>query len=79
VILHSYQRPQSAPYFDQAKILRNISSFPDIVAILDALDDYLAFRTFLVGRVISAADWILWGSLKGSHPLSLTRTNLICR
>jgi len=38
---------------------------PEIVVALDALDDYLAFHTFLTGHAISAADWALWGSIKG--------------
>ncbi|KAF5380883.1 hypothetical protein D9615_004122 [Tricholomella constricta] len=52
--------------FALAKNLRTITAHPELVAALDSLDDFLAFRTFLVGHTISAADWIVWGSLKGS-------------
>ncbi len=49
----------------QAKTLRTLGVISEIVATLDALDDYLTFRTFLVGPIVAAADWALWGSLKG--------------
>jgi glutamyl-tRNA synthetase len=35
-----------------------------LVAVLDSLDDHLAFRTFLVGHEITVADWGVWGALK---------------
>ena len=38
---------------------------PQIIASLDSLDDHLAYRTFLIGHDITAADWIVWGVLKG--------------
>lgn len=38
------------------------------MASLDSLDDHLAFRTFLIGHDISAADLIVWGALKGMQP-----------
>ncbi|RDB21094.1 putative glutamate--tRNA ligase, cytoplasmic [Hypsizygus marmoreus] len=53
-------------FFALAKTLHTITAFPDVVSALDSLDDYLSFRTFLVGHTITAADWMLWGSLKGS-------------
>ncbi|KAH9930661.1 glutamate-tRNA ligase [Fomitopsis serialis] len=53
-------------YFALAKSLPTVTAFPAIVAALDSLDDHLAFRTFLVGHDVSAADWIVWGALKGS-------------
>ncbi|KAF8911025.1 glutamate-tRNA ligase [Gymnopilus junonius] len=53
-------------FFALAKNLRTLAAFPEIVAALDSLDDHLAFRTFLVGHDITAADWIVWGSLKGN-------------
>ncbi|KZT09696.1 glutamate-tRNA ligase [Laetiporus sulphureus 93-53] len=54
-------------YFALAKKkLPTTTTFPEIVATLDSLDDHLAFRTFFVGHEISAADWIVWGALKGS-------------
>ncbi|EPS95462.1 hypothetical protein FOMPIDRAFT_1025810 [Fomitopsis schrenkii] len=53
-------------YFALAKSLPTVTAFPEIVAALDSLDDHLAYRAFLVGHDISAADWIVWGVLKGS-------------
>ena len=38
-----------------------------MVSALDSLDDYLCFRTFLVGHSITAVDWMLWGTLKGAE------------
>lgn len=43
-----------------------MTAFPEIVAALDSLDDHLAYRAFLVGHDISAADWIVWCALKGA-------------
>ncbi|KAL1688249.1 glutamate-tRNA ligase [Schizophyllum commune] len=45
------------------------ASKPDLPAIqtaLAALDDHLAYRTYLVGRSISAEDWRLWGLVKAN-------------
>lgn len=57
---------QAQSFFALSKTLRTVSAFPETVAALDSLDDYLTFRTFLVGHSITAADWIVWGTLKGS-------------
>lgn len=56
---------QTASFFALAKTLQTVTAFPDTVAALDSLDDYLSFRTFLVGHETTAADWIVWGTLKG--------------
>ncbi|KAI9458287.1 glutamate-tRNA ligase [Russula earlei] len=53
-------------YFTLAKYLRTTTAIPQMISSLDSLDDYLAYRTFLVGHDISAADWIVWGVLKGN-------------
>lgn len=57
---------KSPAFFALAKSLPTINAFPEIIAALDSLDDHLAFRTFLVGHDITAADWALWGAIKGS-------------
>ncbi|KAG6851300.1 hypothetical protein H0H93_011736 [Arthromyces matolae] len=63
-------------YFALAKNLRTITAHPELVAALDSLDDYLAFRTFLVGHSITSADWIVWGTLKGNiKVLGLLKNN----
>ncbi|TRM69431.1 tRNA synthetases class I, catalytic domain-containing protein [Schizophyllum amplum] len=49
--------------------LARATAFPDIVAALDALDDRLALRTYLVGRDLGPADWRLWGVIKGNLKL----------
>ncbi|KAF9566360.1 glutamate-tRNA ligase [Agrocybe pediades] len=63
-------------FFALAKNLRTLAVFPEIVAALDSLDDHLSFRTFLVGHEVSAADWAVWGSLKGNiKVLGLLKNN----
>ncbi|TBU35547.1 glutamate-tRNA ligase [Dichomitus squalens] len=57
---------KSAAYFALAKSLPTVTAFPEITAALDSLDDHLAYRAFLVGHDITAADFIVWGALKGS-------------
>ncbi|KAH7920134.1 glutamate-tRNA ligase [Leucogyrophana mollusca] len=57
---------KTASYFALAKTLPTLTAIPDIVTAFDSLDNHLAYRTFLVGHDITAADWILWGSIKGS-------------
>jgi len=34
-------------------------------AVLVAISDYLAFRSFLVGHSATLADYALWGQLQG--------------
>ena len=58
---------QTASYFALAKSLPTFTAFPQITAALDSLDDHLAFRTFLVGHDVTAADFIVWGALKGLY------------
>jgi glutathione S-transferase len=56
---------------------------PEIIAALDSLDDHLAYRTFLVGHEITAADLLVWGAIKGmlctSHMKCLSLTHDIHR
>lgn len=47
------------------------------MSALDSLDDHLAYRTYLVGHDITAADWAVWGALKGlarsnHHPSTIS-------
>ncbi|KIP08865.1 hypothetical protein PHLGIDRAFT_103677 [Phlebiopsis gigantea 11061_1 CR5-6] len=56
-------------FFELAKKLPTTTAFPELVASLDSLDDHLAFRAFLIGHDISAADLMVWGALKGSIKL----------
>ncbi|KAI0256888.1 glutamate-tRNA ligase [Lactifluus subvellereus] len=53
-------------YFTLARSLTTTTAIPEIIASLDSLDNHLAYRTFLVGHDITAADWIVWGVLKGN-------------
>lgn len=68
------RRSQAAVFFDLAKALSITTAVPELVTSLNTADDHLAFRTFLVGHSITAADWLLWGAIKGmSFPLLLVR------
>jgi Glutathione S-transferase, C-terminal domain len=67
---------QITAFVSSAKSLAKAAAFPEIVAALDSFDDHLAYRTFLVGHSISAADFMLWGSLKGKIPPSLIPPHL---
>ncbi|EIW84894.1 glutamate-tRNA ligase [Coniophora puteana RWD-64-598 SS2] len=57
---------KSSVYFALAKALQTLASVPEIISGLDTLDDHLAYRTFLVGHDITAADWMVWGAIKGN-------------
>ena len=54
-----------AAFFELAKKLPTVTAFPELTASLDSLDDHLAYRTFLVGHDVTAADLMVWGALKG--------------
>ncbi|KAG6898290.1 hypothetical protein C0992_000735 [Termitomyces sp. T32_za158] len=63
-------------FFTLASSLRSITAHAELVAALDSLDNLLAYRTFLVGHSITSADWIIWGTLKGSiKVLGLLKNN----
>ncbi|KAF7363728.1 putative glutamate--tRNA ligase, cytoplasmic [Mycena sanguinolenta] len=57
---------KSPAFFALAKNLATVTAVPQIITHLNTLDDHLAYRTFLVGHEITAADWMLWGTMKGS-------------
>lgn len=57
---------QSAAFLTLAKTLSGKLAFAEVTAALDSLDDHLAYRTFLVGHTITAADAAVWGSLRGA-------------
>ncbi|KAJ7087738.1 glutamate-tRNA ligase [Mycena epipterygia] len=61
---------KSPAFFALAKTLPAATAVPDIVASLNSLDDHLTYRTFLVGHEITAADWMLWGAMKGSSRIA---------
>ncbi|CAL1705363.1 unnamed protein product [Somion occarium] len=65
----SDESTKTQTYFELAKTLPKVTAVPAILTSLDSLDDYLAFRTFLVGHDITAADFIVWGALKASVKL----------
>ncbi|KIK83218.1 hypothetical protein PAXRUDRAFT_832105 [Paxillus rubicundulus Ve08.2h10] len=57
---------KAATYFALAKTIPTTTAVPDIFTTLDSLDNHLAYRTFLVGHEITAADWMLWGTIRAS-------------
>ncbi|ORY33131.1 tRNA synthetases class I, catalytic domain-domain-containing protein [Naematelia encephala] len=44
------------------------SSFKDVSAILDALDDYLAYRTYFAGPKFGFGDCVIWGTIRSNTP-----------
>lgn len=68
---------QTSAYFALAKTLPKVTAFPEITAALDSLDDHLAYRTFLVGHDMTAADWIVWGALKGPSIMKTRRAAFV--
>ncbi|KAI0029739.1 glutamate-tRNA ligase [Vararia minispora EC-137] len=68
---------KSTAYFILAGSLARATGVPDIVSVLDSLDDHLAYRTFLIGHDITGSDWIVWGALKGNlRVIGLLRNGL---
>ncbi|GJE91434.1 hypothetical protein PsYK624_075840 [Phanerochaete sordida] len=60
-----------SPYFiGLAQSLRGPNSYSSISRTFDIIDNHLGYRTWLDGHDMSTADWVLWGSLKGS-PMSV--------
>ncbi|KAJ7343142.1 glutamate-tRNA ligase [Mycena albidolilacea] len=57
---------KSPAFFALAKTISTTTAVPQIIASLDSLDDHFTYRTFLVGHEITAADWMLWGAMKGN-------------
>jgi glutathione S-transferase len=57
---------KSQQFFILANALGKTTVVPEIIASLDSLDDHLAYRTFLVGNDITAADFLVWGAIKGN-------------
>lgn len=59
-------RIQASAFLSLAETLPTVTSFPELIAALDSLDDHLTFRTFVIGHDVTVADWGVWGSLKCS-------------
>ncbi|KAF9520611.1 hypothetical protein BS47DRAFT_1481361 [Hydnum rufescens UP504] len=57
---------KAASFIALYRTLSGKITFAEITAALDSLDDHLAYRTFLVGHVLSLADWAVWSALKSS-------------
>ncbi|KZO97792.1 glutamate-tRNA ligase [Calocera viscosa TUFC12733] len=58
------EKSKVEPYLAQAAHLASLTAFGEVTSSLDALDDHLALRTYLVGHSPTVADWALWGALK---------------
>ncbi|KAK7467382.1 glutamate--tRNA ligase [Stygiomarasmius scandens] len=57
----------AASFLALSKTLPTASALPDINAALESLDNHLAWRTYLVGHDITAADWVVWGAMKANN------------
>lgn len=61
---------QTQEFLAKAIALRTTTGFQDAVAIFDALDDHLAFRTFFASHTLGGVDLAVWGAIKGAQSLS---------
>ncbi|WVO15567.1 glutamate-tRNA ligase [Cryptococcus depauperatus] len=48
-------------------LLTSTSTFQEVTTVLDALDDYLAYRTFFSASTFSFNDALIWGTIRGSN------------
>ena len=48
-------------------VCANVNPGAGLEAVLVAINDYLALRSFLVGHATTVADVVLWGQLQGKH------------
>ncbi|ODN81138.1 glutamate-tRNA ligase [Cryptococcus amylolentus CBS 6039] len=48
-------------------LLSSTSTFQDVTAVLDALDDYLAYRTYFAGPKFGFGDATIWGTIRGNN------------
>ncbi|WVR08947.1 glutamate-tRNA ligase [Kwoniella sp. DSM 27419] len=48
-------------------LLASNSTFQEVSAVLDALDDYLAYRTYFAGPKFGFGDATIWGTIRGSN------------
>jgi hypothetical protein len=58
---------QTQEFLTKAIALRTTTGFQDAVAIFDALDDHLAFRTFFASHTLGGVDLAVWGAIKGAQ------------
>jgi hypothetical protein len=58
---------QTHGFLAKASALQTTAGFQDAVAIFDALDDHLAFRTFFVSHTLGVVDLAIWGAIKGAQ------------
>jgi hypothetical protein len=58
---------QTQVFLTKASTLRTTTGFQDAVAIFDALDDHLAFRTFFASHTLGCVDLAIWGAIKGAQ------------
>lgn len=58
--------PKAVTYSELARTLPTVTGVPDILSVLDSIDNHLAYRTFLVTNDITAVDWLLWGAMRAS-------------
>ena len=64
----AYPVLQAPALISSARALAKASAHAEVVAALEQFDNRLAYRTFLVGHDIGAADFVLWAAFKSKHP-----------
>ncbi|KAF8759155.1 tRNA synthetases class I (E and Q) [Rhizoctonia solani] len=56
----------STRFHEIATSLPTKTAFAELSPIIDTIDDHLAYRTFIIGHALTAADWAVWGALRAS-------------
>jgi glutamyl-tRNA synthetase len=67
---------QSTKFHEIATSLPTKTAFAELAPVIDNIDDHLAYRTFIVGHALTAADWAVWGALKGT-PIYFTQLHSV--
>jgi hypothetical protein len=52
-------------------VCTNVVSGGGLEGVLTALNDYLSFRSYMIGHAVSLADVALWGQLQGVFHMQL--------
>ena len=69
---------QTPAFILSAGALAKATAHSEVVSALEEFDNWLAYRTFLVGHDIGATDFVLWAALKSERliPLAIGRSDL---
>ncbi|KAL7421275.1 glutamate--tRNA ligase [Cryptotrichosporon argae] len=64
--LESSAKGKEVPLPPLPKVFDSATPFADVSAVLDALDDYLAYRTYFAGQSFGFGDCVIWGTIRSN-------------